>query len=227
MTPHLQLTTFCSFACRSSWIFFYLLLFTCCFTMLWKKKNTNCFHRLQLVHIKTNFVPYIYLSGNSDYEKLQNCIYYWQWTEKIYLFPLHVLATHRKIQKYFDFIRRSDQFSLIPKPHLETCRLLILCLFFIPQKWDPSVWLLQTRPRHKIWDNHWSRTLDVQLVSHSMIILASCHSKQAGQNNIGLRDDFGTSLFVLILGHYWLINFSEKLLGWPWFKQSHCNFPNF
>lgn len=94
--------------------------------------------------------PYIYLSGNSDYEKLQNCIYYWQWTEKIYLFSLHVLATHRKIQKYFDFIRRSDQFSLIPKPHLETCRLLILCLFFIPQKWDPSVWLLQTRPRHKI-----------------------------------------------------------------------------
>ena len=113
--------------------FFLLVVIYLLFHDAMKKKH-QLLSQVQLVHTKTNFVPYIYLSGNSDYEKLQNCIYYWQWTEKIYLFPLHVLATHRKIQKYFDFIRRSDQFSLIPKPHLETCRLLILCLFFIPQK---------------------------------------------------------------------------------------------
>ena len=129
MTPHLQLTIFCSFACRSSWIFstcWLLLAVSRCYA---KKKK----HQLLSQATVKQILSHTYLSGNSDYEKLQNCTCYWQWTEKIYLFPLHVLATHRKIQKYFDFICGSEQFSLIPKLHLETCRLLILSYSSFPK----------------------------------------------------------------------------------------------
>lgn len=88
--------------------FFLFVVIYLLFYDVMKKKNINCFYRLQLVYIKINFVLYIYLLGNLDYEKLQNCIYYWQWIEKIYFFFLYVLVIYRKIQKYFDFIRRLD-----------------------------------------------------------------------------------------------------------------------